>query len=348
MSAASLTCRNIVKSFRKSEVLTGVDLDVASGSLVALLGSSGSGKTTLLRALMGFVRPDAGNVSVGGTVVSDSATHVATEKRGIGYVAQEGALFPHLNVARNVGFGMPKGERRSSARIGEVLELVGLNTNYASRNPADLSGGEQRRVALARALAPRPRVVLLDEPFSGLDASLRSETRDAVSAALGHENTTALLVTHDQAEALSMGNQVAVLRDGKIAQSGTPRDLYETPLDLDLARFLGDAVVIRATASGNTVDTPLGPISLRQSISGTVDIVLRPEQIRIGDAGTSAVVTRIEYFGRQTMVRMRLAQGDLELCAGVFGGPGPVVGSAVRVTVAGVGMAYQVAANDLA
>jgi len=340
MTAASLTCRGIVKTFRKSKVLTDVDLDVTSGSLVALLGSSGSGKTTLLRALMGFVRPDSGEVSVGGAVVSDSTTHVATEKRGIGYVAQEGALFPHLSVARNVGFGMPAGERKSSARIGEVLELVGLNTNYATRNPADLSGGEQRRVALARALAPRPRVVLLDEPFSGLDASLRSETRESVSSALEHENTTALLVTHDQAEALSMGDQVAVLRDGKIVQNGTPRDLYETPLDLNLARFLGDAVVIRATAVGNAADTPIGRISLRQSISGTVDIVLRPEQIRIGDSGTSAVVTRIEYFGRQTMVHMRLAQGDLELSAGVFGWPGPAVGSAVRVSVSGVAMAY--------
>jgi iron(III) transport system ATP-binding protein len=346
MTAASLTCRALTKSFGKTEVLAGVDLDVASGSLVALLGSSGSGKTTLLRAVMGFVRPDSGDVSVGGTVVSDPTTHVATEKRGIGYVAQEGALFPHLNVARNVGFGMPKGERRSSARIGEVLELVGLSDAYLQRNPGDLSGGEQRRVALARALAPRPRVVLLDEPFSGLDASLRTETRDAVSTALEHENATSLLVTHDQAEALSLGNQVAVLRGGKIVQSGSPRDLYETPLDLNLARFLGDAVIVRADASGGSADTVLGRIALRKPASGPVDIVLRPEQIRIGDSGTSAVVTRVEYFGRQTLVHMKPAQGDIELSAGVFGGPAPKVGSTVRVSVSGEAMAYRVAENS--
>ena len=139
-------------------------------------------------------------------------------------MAQEGALFPHINVARNVGFGLDRAQRRSSPRIDEVLELVGLDSSYGSRNPAELSGGEQRRVALARALAPKPKVVLLDEPFNGLDASLRAETRDAVSRALAHEGTTSLLVTHDQAEALSMGKRVAVLRDGVIAQSGLPNE----------------------------------------------------------------------------------------------------------------------------
>src|SRR5271170_1000657 len=168
---AELRCEGLAKSYRGRSVLRDVDLEVPAGTLTAILGASGSGKTTLLRVIMGFVEADAGRVVVGGeTVVEAGRVHVAADKRAIGYVAQEGALFPHLSAGENVGFGLARSERRRGARIVEALELVGLDGSYAERPSHELSGGEQRRVALARALAPRPRIVLLDEPFSGLDA----------------------------------------------------------------------------------------------------------------------------------------------------------------------------------
>ncbi len=253
LTMAELRCDRITASYAGSEqaVLDGVDLVVADGTVTAILGASGSGKTTLLRVIMGFVAQDHGTVAVGDTVVSDgSRVHLAPEKRSIGYVAQEGALYPHLTVEQNIAFGLPRAERklRRSAR-GEVLELVGLSRAYAGRRPGQLSGGEQRRVALARALAPSPPLVLLDEPFSGLDASLRAETREAVLHALAARGTTAVLVTHDQAEALSIGREVAVLRDGRLIQTASPTVLYRTPADLDVARFVGEAVVLPGAAA---------------------------------------------------------------------------------------------------
>ena len=176
---AELSCKGLAKSFGETVVLSDVDLVVPQGTLTAILGASGSGKTTLLRLLIGFLAADSGVISIGGSVVADAGRlHVAPDKRAVGYVAQEGALFPHLTVAENIGFGLRRSERRRSSRIDEALDLVGLDRRYATRQPHQLSGGEQRRVALARALAPGPAVVLLDEPFSGLDASLRAETRD--------------------------------------------------------------------------------------------------------------------------------------------------------------------------
>jgi iron(III) transport system ATP-binding protein len=334
-------CVNVAKSYNNHPVLADVNLEAQTGSLTALLGSSGSGKTTLLRAVMGFVPLERGHIVVAGVTVADGETNVPTERRGVGYVAQEGALFPHLSVGRNVGFGLDREQRRSSPRIDEVLELVGLDSSYSARNPAELSGGEQRRVALARALAPKPKVVLLDEPFNGLDASLRAETRDAVSRALAHEGTTSLLVTHDQAEALSMGKRVAVLRDGVIAQSGLPSELYETPLDLRMAKFLGDVCVLEATASGNTATSALGTVTLRNSCHGPVQLALRPEQIAIGSSGAPATVDRCEYFGRQTIVHLSTESG-VQLIAGVVGGTAIEAGTSVYVEAVGEVMAYPI------
>ena len=243
-------------------MLRDVDLVVPEGTLTAILGASGSGKTTLLRLIIGFIAPDRGTIAVDGSVVAAAGgLHVAPDKRAIGYVAQEGALFPHLTVAENVAFGLPRGERRNGARTSEALELVGLGSGYAARRPHELSGGEQRRVGLARALAPKPRLVLLDEPFSGLDAHLRAETREAVTRALAAEGTTAVLVTHDQAEALSMGREVAVLRSGRLVQTATPTVLYRAPVDLDVARFVGEAVVVPGTARSGVVECALGRLS---------------------------------------------------------------------------------------
>ena len=240
-----------------------VDVEVAEGTLTAILGSSGSGKTTLLRVIVGFIAPDAGTVTIAGSIVAGGGRKpVAPDKRAVGYVAQEGALYPHLSVGENIGFGLPRGERKRGGRVVEMLELVGLGSDYAERRPHELSGGEQRRVALARALAPRPRLVLLDEPFSGLDAALRGETRAAVLHALAQEGATAVMVTHDQAEALSTGHEVAVLRDGELVQTASPEVLYRMPADLDVARFVGEAVVIAGNARGELVSCALGRLDV--------------------------------------------------------------------------------------
>jgi iron(III) transport system ATP-binding protein len=292
-------------------VLADVDLNVPEGTLTAILGASGSGKTTLLRIVVGFVEPDAGTVRVGGTAVAEAGrVHVAPDKRGIGYVAQEGALFPHLTVAQNVGFGLPRSDRKHAARTVEALELVGLDETYGPRRPHELSGGEQRRVSLARALAPQPRLVLLDEPFSGLDAHLRTETRDAVLAALEAEGATAVLVTHDQGEALSMGREVGVLRAGRLVQTAAPATLYREPVSLDVARFVGDAVVLAGTVSDSTVECALGRLPLRGSATaGPVQVMIRPEQIRLAPGGVPADVTGHSYFGPETVVRLQLRDG---------------------------------------
>ena len=269
---AELKCSGIAKSYGTRPVLADVELEVPEGTLTAILGASGSGKTTLMRAIAGFVRLDEGRIEVGGTLVAEaSGVHLAPNRRGVGYVTQEGALYPHLNVAGNVGFGLRRADRRAGRRTEEVLELVGLGSEFARRPVHELSGGEQRRVALARALAPRPRLVLLDEPFSALDASLRTETRQAVIDALAAEATTAVLVTHDQAEALSMGQQVAVLRDGRLVQHARPSELYTTPADLEVARFVGDAVVLPGSATSGRVRCALGTLPIAdQAADGPV------------------------------------------------------------------------------
>ena len=261
---ARLSVKRLSKAFAGTPVLRGVDLEVAPGSLVAVLGASGSGKTTLLRLLSGFERADSGSIEIDGQIVSGPGVHMAPEKRRIGYVAQEGSLFPHLSVADNVAFGLPRAERRNRSKVEALLASVDLPASYSSRAPHQLSGGEQQRVALARALAPAPKLVLLDEPFSSLDAALRVETRQAVSAALAASGATALLVTHDQSEALAMGVKVAVLRGGVLAQIATPEILYRQPVDVAMARFVGEAVILPGTVKGGVAVCALGrlPVAL--------------------------------------------------------------------------------------
>ncbi len=269
------------KGFGTHPVLTGLDLSVPAGSFTAILGSSGSGKTTLLRLLAGFDRPDRGVVKIGERVVDGAAVHVQPEQRRIGYVPQEGGLFPHLTVAANVGFGLSRAARRG--RVSELLELVGL-ADLGRRYPHQLSGGQQQRVALARALAIAPEVVLLDEPFASLDAHMRASVREEVQRILQASATTTLLVTHDQDEALSLADRVAVLRDGQIAQYATPRELYARPLDDRLARFVGEANLIAGVLDGAFVDTPLGRLPALWHgeplpSSCAVSVLVRPEQI---------------------------------------------------------------------
>jgi iron(III) transport system ATP-binding protein len=347
-----LRCRGLAKSYGGHTVLTGVDLVVPEGSLTAILGASGSGKTTLLRLVIGFVVADEGAIAVGGTVVAEAGgVHVAPDKREIGYVAQEGALFPHLTVAENVAFGLPRSARKQGARVGEALDLVGLSREYARRRPHELSGGEQRRVALARALAPRPRLVLLDEPFSGLDASLRVETRDAVVAALAGEGTTAVLVTHDQAEALSTGQEVGVLRGGRLVQIATPTVLYRSPVDLDVAHFVGDAVVVPGEARLGTVDCVLGRLPVRNpTLEGPVQVMIRPEQVRLArtgprrpedEPGVAAEVVGHTFQGPDTLVRVVLEDGPrTPVRARTFDDEVPPVGAVVSLTVSGLVTVY--------
>jgi iron(III) transport system ATP-binding protein len=314
---AELRCEGLVKSYGSRTVLRGVDFLVAEGTLTAILGASGSGKTTLLRIVMGLIEADAGTIVVGGTTMADSSrVNVRTDKRSIGYVAQEGALFPHITVGENVGFGLVRSERRQGHRISEALELVGLDDSFIPRRPQELSGGEQRRVGLARALAPRPRLVLLDEPFSGLDAALRLDTRAAVVRALELEGTTAVLVTHDQAEALSMGTEVAVLRNGCLVQSAAPTDVYRQPVDIGVARFVGEAIVLPGEASRGRVTCALGDMEVHSSdASGPVEVMIRPEQVQFtrdtvsvdpSEAGIAARVIDQVYYGPDTVIRFAL------------------------------------------
>ena len=343
---AELICTGLAKSFGDRPVLVDVDLAVPKGTLTAILGASGSGKTTLLRVVMGFVPADRGTVQVGGEVVVEAGrAFVPPHRRSIGYVAQEGSLFPHLTVAGNVAFGLPRSERRAAGRVADVLALVGLDRSYAERHPHELSGGEQRRVALARALAPGPRLVLLDEPFSGLDPGLRAETREAVLRALAAEGTTAVLVTHDQSEALSIGREVGVLRAGRLAQTAPPAVLYRDPADLDVARFVGEAVVLAGTARSGLVDCALGTLPARgTAVDGPVYVLIRPEQIRFaagpGQDGLAEVVG-FSYHGADTVVRLALPGGDgTTVAARTFDQEVPAVGERVRLLVAGTVAVY--------
>jgi iron(III) transport system ATP-binding protein len=352
---AMLRCQGLAKAFGSRTVLSDIDLTVLEGTLTAILGASGSGKTTLLRVVIGFLRADAGAVTVGDLAVARAPDlHLAPERRAIGYVAQEGALFPHLSAGENVAFGLPRHERKTGSRVGEALELVGLDASYSPRRPHELSGGEQRRVALARALAARPEVVLLDEPFSGLDAALRVETREAVLRALAEQGTTAMLVTHDQAEALSMGREVAVLRDGRLVQTAAPAVLYRTPVDLELARFVGEAVVLPGQAHDSSVTCALGDLPLlRPGLFGEVDVMIRPEQIRLArpsapavpDATRRATATVVghTFYGPDTVLRLSMSDADVAttLTARTIDPDVPDVGEVVDLVVVGPIVAYQ-------
>jgi iron(III) transport system ATP-binding protein len=336
--------QGLCKAFGAVRVLEQVDLHIPTGSLTVILGPSGCGKTTLLRLIAGFERPERGTIAIDGQTVCDARTCWPPERRRIGYVAQEGALFPHLSVAENVGFGLKGRAWRNRARIDELLELVGLEPDLAKRHPHQLSGGQQQRVALARALAPEPRVVLLDEPFSALDAGLREGTRRAVAEALTAAGATAVLVTHDQGEALSLGTQVAVMRDGRLAQVGSPATLYAAPVDREMATFLGDAVLLPATVRDGRASCALGLLPLRAPApDGPAEVMVRPEQIAIvpGEGeGVAARVLDCTFYGKDAALRLQLAAGDAIITARVPGHALPTATEGVRVSVGGPVVAY--------
>lgn len=329
-------------------VLHGVDLEVGAGDLLAVLGPSGCGKTTLLKVLAGLLPATQGQVQLGDRLLTDGHRSLGPEHRRVGLVPQEAALFPHRDVAGNVAFGL-RGRRATrlggaerAERVRDLVALVGLE-GLEGRLPHELSGGQRQRVALARALAPRPDLVLLDEPFSALDAALRADLRAEVRDILRATGTTTLLVTHDQDEALSVADQVVVLRAGHVQQDARPADLYERPADPWVACFVGEATVLAGTCDGTRVHCPLGVLATSSdSPAGPVRVVVRPEQVRLdeADAGAEAsavggVVTGREYFGHDALYRVRLDGTDGHVVRVRTLGAEHSTGDRVRLTVPG-------------
>ena len=334
LAHAAIDAQGLSRRYDGLLAVDGVDLRLEPGGFQAVLGPSGSGKTTLLRLIAGFERLDAGSVRIGGRTVAGPGAWVEPEARRVGMVFQQGALFPHLDVAANVGFGAARRER-----VGETLELVGLG-GRAKAYPHELSGGERQRVALARALAADPEVILLDEPFAALDAGLRETLREDVAAILRAAGASALLVTHDQAEALSLSDAVAVLRDGRVVQTGSPEEVYDRPSSRWVAEFLGEADVLPGTAEAGTVRCELGRFSAGDDLSGEVQVVIRPESVAIGhgagaarDAADAVVLDR-SFYGHDQLVHLELRSG-LRLRSRRLGFPAWHPGDRVRVWLDG-------------
>ena len=347
-SGAALVLRGVSHSYGSNKVLDDVNLVVEQGSLTAILGPSGEGKTTLLRLICGFENPDEGKIEIAGRVVySQGMQSIAPDKRGVAIVPQEGSLFPHLNVAGNIAFGLRHMSKQAMrARVSELLDMMNLS-GMQDRKPEELSGGMQQRVALARALAPSPKLILLDEPFSALDTGMREQVREEVMGALRQAGATALWVTHDQQEALSTADSVAVMLHGHIVQTADPVTLYRSPIQRDVAEFVGDAVVLQGTTvpGSSTVRCALGELHVSTpDTDGDVDVLVRPEQLVIAEAGSvvdgSGVVTMSRFFGHDGIVVVRLGSGELvEMRLHAMSLPAP--GDTVSVRVTGKVLAYQ-------
>ncbi len=320
--AATVEVDGVHKSFGATRVLRDVSIGVAAGTMVALLGPSGCGKTTLLRIIAGLETADAGVIRLGERTVTGAGTDVPPEKRRVGMVFQDWALFPHLSVAKNVGYGLPRAERDGD-RVDRALAMVGLS-GMGDRVPGTLSGGQQQRVALARAIAPEPSVLLLDEPFSNLDTALRVQVRTEVHHLLLDLGITTLFVTHDQQEAFILGDDVAVMSEGRVVQQASPADLYGRPATPWVARFVGDANLVPGVAEGDHAHTPIGVVPLETRHHGAVQVLLRPEEIRLESATSSddglggshgpidsalvgpATIGLVEFYGHDTVYDVEL------------------------------------------
>ena len=309
MSEPLLVCRQLEKRFDRLAAVRDLDLEVWEGEILAVLGPSGCGKTTLLRLIAGLERPDRGTIRLRGRLLAGDGAWVPPERRRIGLVFQDYALFPHLTVGENVAFGVPKGVDKAE-RVRELLELVGLS-GLERRMPHELSGGQQQRVALARTLAADPELVLLDEPFSNLDASLRAKVREDVLRILRAANATAIIVTHDQEEALSLSGRVAVMMGGRIVQIGPAEEVYRRPATRAVAEFVGEANFLPITGLRNgTVECELGPLPVEPPPGGRFDVMVRPEDIELGSVGVPVKVVETTYFGHDQLVTVELPSGQ--------------------------------------
>lgn len=322
-----------------------INLNLAKGSMLAVLGPSGCGKTTLLRCIAGFETPDSGSINIAGRDVfnSQTNTNIKAEHRRIGYVPQDGVLFPHLSVAQNIGFGLPRNQQK---RIDEMLELIGL-AGLGKRMPHEISGGQQQRVALARALAPAPSLVLLDEPFSALDAGLRTSLREDVKHTLKEIGATAIIVTHDQEEALSMADMVTVMRQGSCIQTADPVSLYKYPADLQVAKFVGDATIVEAEILDGVAKSPFGQLAVAQGCPKDckcANIMIRPEQFIIGGTNEKigGYVDKVVFYGRDALIHLKMDQsfGMDKIRVRVMGSPIFSPGDYVGLQIDGEVMAY--------
>jgi iron(III) transport system ATP-binding protein len=335
----SLDVSHLSVSFGERVVINDLSFTLKAGEIASLLGPSGCGKTTLLRAIAGLLQPRAGTIRLGTQLVGLSSVVLPPHKRRTGYVPQQGALFPHLNVAQNIAFGLSKKEfsrAEINETIAEMLALIGMS-GYENQMPTELSGGQQTRVALARALAIKPKMVLLDEPFSALDAELRNELRSEVVALLRAQGTTAILVTHDREEALVSSDKVVLMRDGKIAQYGSPEEVYESPISPSVAVSTGDALVLNAhqAKDGSTsyaLSSSGGPTTSATTNNGYV--VIRPEEIAVSkhaSTGVGGTLIQLDYYGHDAMLVVKLSDSAEIIRARVAGPMDFAVGDLVKV-----------------
>ncbi|RED12847.1 ABC transporter ATP-binding protein [Pontivivens insulae] len=315
-----LELKSVTRRFDGQPVVDGIDLTLRAGEVACLLGPSGCGKSTTLRLAAGVDSPDGGEVLIDGEVVADGRRNLPPEHRSIGLMFQDFALFPHLDVARNVAFGLSGGKAEQMARVTELLGKVGL-AGYEGKFPHQLSGGEQQRVALARALAPRPAIMLMDEPFSGLDKRLRDGIRDETLDILREEGTAVLLVTHEPDEAMRMADKIALMRNGRIVQVGNPYSVYTKPVDKEAAAFFSDINVVHGVVASGSAETPFGQFLTPGLVDGAdVEIIFRPQHLRLDfprkgapvrptvEHGVPAMgtVARVRFVGNQSIVELEM------------------------------------------
>jgi len=343
-----LEIADVTKRFGAVAAVDSVSLGVSAGSRTAIVGPSGSGKTTLLRLIAGFEVPDAGAIRLDGAVLADGSHMVPAHLRGIGIVAQDGALFPHLTIADNIGFGLDRADPGRRARIAELLDLVELTPDMLARKPDELSGGQQQRVALARALARKPRLMLLDEPFSALDTGLRTATRKAVARLLETAGITTILVTHDQTEAMSFADQVAVMANGRLEQAGRPEDVYFRPRTAIVAELLGEAIILEAAIADGFADCALGRIAIDDATRrGTANVMLRPEQVSLMPAERAdpsvarGKIIDVDFHGSVSMLSIALDRPKSPpLTLATSSVMTPAKGATVAITVHGSGHVF--------
>ncbi len=331
----SLSVSHLTVNFGSRTIISDLSFELRQGEIASLLGPSGCGKTTLLRAIAGLIQPTSGAIRFGSQLVGVSSVVLPPHKRGTCYVPQQGALFPHLTVAKNIAFGLDKNSYTKEEIADITHEMIGLigMKGMEDRLPSQLSGGQQTRVALARALAIKPKLILLDEPFSALDAVLRDELRTEVVGLLRELGSTAILVTHDREEALVSSDRVILMRDGKVAQNGTPEEVYEAPISPEIAASTGDVLILPAQLSGNG-DTlyPLSVSGLAQAGSENGYVVIRPEEIRVStsaDMGVEGSLIHIDYYGHDAMLTVSVAQSTTPIKARVAGPADFTVGQKV-------------------